>query len=436
MSIDRRELMKRAGVVSAGFAAGAHLHATNVAAQDDGAMEVWDTLNSSPRSDIADQIVADFSEANGVTVEHRGWATDELTSTLSRSVEGGQGPDVSQVNNGEALMGPMIRAGQLVSLAPYVEEYGWNDIFPEGLRARNMYSADGTAFGEGELWGVSAESEIVGFFYSRSIFADNGLEVPTTFEEFEALNAKLREAGVEPIAFGTLDKWQAIHIFGEIQGTFTTREYLDNIIYRRNDASFEDQSMLDAAAKLVEWKENGFFMEGFEGVNGDDAIPLFTSGMSAMLMQGSWAAGAVAEGMGDDAGFFLMPPHEGGENVLHVGGVGIPYAITSNAADPDQAAALINSFVSEDAFTAFVEAGILPAGEIAEDLITPDTLAGDVFSNWNTALAADGVGHYLDWATPDFYDVITARLQELLAGEIDPQAFVTALQESYAASFE
>lgn len=194
--------------------------------------------------------------------------------------------------------------------------------------------------------------------------------------------------------------------------------------------------MLDAAKKLVEWKEAGYFMEGIEGVNGDDAIPLFTSGMSAMLMQGSWAAGAVAEGMGDDAGFFLMPPHEAEGTVMHVGGVGIPYAITTNAEDPDMAAELINSFVTEDAFAKFVEAGILPAGEIAPDLIVADTLAGDVFGAWNTALEADGVGHYLDWATPDFYDVITARLQELMAGEIDPQSFVAALQEAYAASFE
>src|SRR5699024_161417 len=125
----------------------------------------------------------------------------------------------------------------------------------------------------------------------------------------------LREAGVEPIGFGTLDRWQAIHLFGEIQGTYGTREHLDNLIYRRNDASFEDESMLDAATKLVAWNDNGYFMNGYEGVNGDDAIPLFTSGMSAMLMQGSWAAGAVAEGLGDDAGFFLMPPHEDGGSV-------------------------------------------------------------------------------------------------------------------------
>src|SRR5699024_9328892 len=181
-------------------------------------------------------------------------------------------------------------AGQLVPIADYVSEYGWDELMPPGLLARNMYSADGKTFGEGELWGVSAEAEIVGFYYSRKIFEDNGLEVPKTFEEFEQLMGTLREAGIEPLLFGTLDKWQAIHIFGEIQGTYTTREYLDNLIYRRGDASFEDESMVQAAEKLVEWKNNNYFLQGFEGINGDDATPIFTSGGGAILMQGSWAA--------------------------------------------------------------------------------------------------------------------------------------------------
>lgn len=427
--------MKRAGVISAGAAAGVQLSGSGASAQDV-ELEFWDTLNSSPRSDIADTLAANFSEANGVTVTHRGWSTDELGETLPRSVDGNQGPDVSQVNNGEALAGPMIRAGQLVSLAPYVEQFGWNEKIPEGLRARASYSEDGTAFGEGDLWGVPAEAEIVGFYYNRAIFEEHGLSVPTTLPDFESLNTTLREAGVEPIAFGTLDKWQAIHIFGELQGLYGDLEYLDNIIYRRNDASFNDPSMLSAAEKLVEWQNNGFFLAGHEGVNGDDAIPLFTSGMSAMLMQGSWAAGAVAEAMGDDAGFFLMPPTEMPATNLHVGGIGIPYSITTNAEDPDLAAALIDSFVSDEAFTMFVEAGILPIGEIPEDLITEGTLSGDLYSGWNTAVEANTVGHYLDWATPDFYDFLTARLQELLAGQIEPQAFVDQLQEHYAASFE
>jgi len=437
MTLDRRELLKRSGMVSAGLAIGASAATHTVVAQDSEGLVFWDTLNSPPRSTIAEDLAKAFSEAHdGISVEHRGWETDELGNTLPRAVEGDQGPDVAQVNNGEALAGPMIRAGQLVSLKDYVGEYGWDELMPPGLLARNMYTADGTTFGEGELWGVSAEAEIVGFYYSRKIFEDNGLDVPTTFEEFEQVLGKLREAGQEPLLFGNLDKWQAIHLFGEIQGTYTDREYLDNLIYRRGDASFEDDSMVKAAEKVVEWKNNNFFLEGFEGINGDDAVPLFTSGGGAILMQGSWAAGEVQEAMGDDAGFFLMPPHEDGGTVLSVGGVGIPYSITTNASDPDLSAEFINTLVSEDAFNAFVDAGLLPAGDIPEDKIVEGTLSGDLYGNWNQALADDAVGHYLDWAAPGFYDILTGELQKLLGGQTDPESFVKALQEAYASSFE
>lgn len=439
MSLDRRELLKRSGVVTAGIAVGGSIATHSVVAQDAAGegLVFWDTLNTPPRLDIMDGLAESFAESHeGITVEHRGWSLEELVDSLPRALEGNQGPDVAQVNNGESLTGPLARAGQIISLKDYAEQYGWTDLMPEGLLARNMYNSDGTKFGEGELWGVSAESEIVGFYYNRAIFAEHGIEIPKTVAEFEALLGMLREMGIEPIAYGILDKWQAIHMFGEIQGVYTTREYLDNIIYRRNDASFEDQSMIDAATKLVEWQEAGYFLDGFEGLNGDDAIPVFTGGGAAMLMQGSWAAGSVSEGLGEDAGFFLMPPLEEGGTVLHVGGVGIPYSITSNAEDPDLAAELINLLVSEESFNAFVDAGILPAGSIPEDKIVEGTASGEMYAAWNAALEADAVGHYLDWATPEFYDVITGELQKLLAGETDPETFVAALQESYASSFE
>ncbi len=49
-----------------------------------------------------------------MTVEHRSFQTEDLGDTLPRALEGGQGPDVAQINNGEAMMGPLVRAGRLV----------------------------------------------------------------------------------------------------------------------------------------------------------------------------------------------------------------------------------------------------------------------------------------------------------------------------------
>jgi len=436
----RRELLKRTGLAATGMALGSSLPlgvSNLAAAQDAQKLVVWDTLNDPSRGGVIEGLAKSFEAAHaGVTVEHRGWATEELGQTLPRSVDSKQGPAVAQVNNGEALAGPMIRAKQLVSLVEYTKKYGWDSKLPEGLIARNRFSPDGKTFGSGDLWGVSAEAEIVGFYYNKKVFKDASVEVPKTFEEFETVLAALRSAGQEPLVFGTLDKWQSIHLFGELQGTFTTRKYLDDLIYRRGDASFADKSMVDAANKVTDWKGKDFFMQGFEGVKGDDATALFAAGSGAILLQGSWAAGGVAEGLKDDAGFFLMPPHEGGSPVLNVGGVGIPYSITTNATDPDLAAAFIDTLVSKEAFDAFIAAGVLPAGEIPAGQIKADTLSGDLYANWNAALGSDSIGHYMDWAAPGaFYDTLTGQLQELLGGKTDAAKFTAALQEAYAASF-
>ena len=49
-------------------------------------------------------------------------------------------------------------------------------------------------------------------------------------------------------------------------------EYLDGLIYRQGDQSWETDEIKQAAAKLQEWKQNGYLLEGFEGISPDDAV--------------------------------------------------------------------------------------------------------------------------------------------------------------------
>ncbi|MGC4104945.1 MAG: extracellular solute-binding protein [Thermomicrobiales bacterium] len=437
--LDRRELMKRTGVAGAGIALGGTalgaLSASQVGAQE-AELVFWDTLNDPIRGGIMEDLGTSFGEANSITVTHRGWTLEELQDTLPRAVESKQGPDVAQVNNGESLTGPMARAGQILDLKDYDATYGWSDRFAPSLLARNRYTSDGKTFGEGDLWGVSAESEIVGFFYNKTIFAEQGLSVPKTVAELEAVFKTLREKGTEPLIFGNLDKWQAIHLIGEIHGVRTTRDFLDDLIYRRRGgASFTDPSFVEAATQMAAWNTAGYYLQGFEGITADDATALFAAGGGGLLLQGSWATAAVKEGLGENAGFFLMPPLETGGTVLSVGGVAIPYSITSNAEDADLCAAFIDSLVSEAAVEAFLATGSLPSSSIPADKIDEATVDGQLYAAWNATVEADAVGHYLDWAAPGFYDVLTGALQELLGGQVEPDAFTTKLQDFYAASF-
>ena len=436
--LHRRELVKRTGAAGLGLALGGTAVGSlgvAVSAQES-TLVFWDTLNDKIRGTLVEDLGASFGKANNVTVSHRGWTLEELQDTLPRAVESNQGPDVAQVNNGESLAGPMARAGQILNLKDYDTQYKWSERFAPSLLARNRYTADGKTFGEGDLWGVSAESEIVGFFYNKKIFADQGLSVPTTVAELEATFKTLRENGIEPLIWGNLDKWQAIHLYGELQGVRTTRDFLDDLIFRRQQgAAFTDQSFVDAATQMAAWNEAGYFLQGYDGITADDGTALFSSGGGAVLLQGSWATAAVKKDLGEDAGFFLMPPLEAGKPVLSVGGVAIPYSITSNAKDADLCAAFIDSLLSQEAVDAFLATGSLPSGTIPEDKIDEQTVDGQLYAAWNATVEADAVGHYLDWAAPGFYDVITGGLQELLGGKLDPAGLTQKLQDFYAASF-
>ncbi len=393
----------------------------------------WDSNNSGGQAEIVEMLAEEFEfQKQGVTVEHRGFETSQLDDQLQRAVQSGEGPDISQINNGENSMGPMVRAGLILPMDDYAERYGWNDLLSPGLLARNRYTEDGKAIGEGVLWGLSATAEIVGFYYNKQIFADNGVEPPKTFADLETAMQTFKDKGVTPLVFGNLDPWPSIHLLGEIHGTMTSREYLDSLIYRWGGHSWDTDEIKQAAAKLQEWNQNGFLQQGFEGINPDDAWPLFAAGQGAMLMQGSWQAPDLAAEMKENVGFFLMPPREPGGVVLHVGGVGIPYGITKNAENPDLAAEFINTLVSKRALELMVEQSALPAQTVPPEMIKPETLAGDLYTAWNEANEADAIGHYMDWATPTFYDTLTSELQRLLGDQTTPEAFAQALQADYA----
>jgi raffinose/stachyose/melibiose transport system substrate-binding protein len=76
-----------------------------------------------------------------------------------------------------------------------------------------------------------------------------------------------------------------------------------------------------------------------------------------------------------------------------------------------------------------VKTGNLPAMPAKAQPTTP---AGeDIFEAWRTLADADGLVPYLDYATPTFYDDITAAVQRLLAGRVTPSDFVGGLQDDY-----
>lgn len=171
--------------------------------------------------------------------------------------------------------------GALANLNEIAATEGWDEVIPEALQA--FARVDG-------VW-VSAPVNVHStnwVWANRSVLDANGIEVPTTWEEFEAALATLQAAGVTPIAHGG-QAWQDTTVF---DGVAMSVLGIDG--YR---AAFVD---LDASvlgsAEMVEVFDRMAVIranvdDNFSGRDWNLATAMVINGEAGFQIMGDWAKG-------------------------------------------------------------------------------------------------------------------------------------------------
>jgi raffinose/stachyose/melibiose transport system substrate-binding protein len=402
---------------------------TDISKAGDVTLTVWDQEVRGGQAKQIQALNAAFQEEYpNVTIDRTKRSFPDLQRTLRNAITSNEAPDVVQANNGRSDMGAFVENGLLQSLDGYADAYGWTDRFPESIRSLASYSEDGKVFGEGNLYGLPQVGEVVGVWYDKAKLEQLGLEVPTTTEEFEAALQTAKDAGELPIQFGNLEGWPGIHDFGFVQNQFVPRDDIRRLGFGQEGASWTSDENVQAAQTFSDWVDAGYFTKDFNGVAYDPAWQDFAKGEGVFLVAGTWLQADLTDALGDDVGFFLPPTGETGELAV-TGGTGLPFSITEASENADVAAAYIDFITSDDAMQMIQEAGNLPVVGGSPDGTTG--AAADVLDAWTTAGEQDALVPYLDYATPDFYDLLTAQVQELGNGSVDDQEFLATLDEEY-----
>lgn len=334
-------------------------------------------------------------------------------------------PDLAYTWPAASVLAGYARTGKVAPLDAYYAKYKWDGI-NAFYRGRNSY--------KGSLYGVPMEQDLMGVYYNRDLFKKLGLEVPKTYAEFQAVAAKVKEAGYVPIAFGNRDRWPATNTLSLILGLTAGRDAEEKVLF--GDGSWNDPAFKKAAETIADWAKEGYFPRGFNGIGYDEANALFLGGRAAMTVTGSWVLQDMARGAKFDLGVFMLPPISEGVPAGTMWGEGSQWQIAASAPDAtkDAAAAYVDCLISPEHRQIWVEKGFLvPIGTKAEDL-----------AGWNTLPAvkefyAEGL------KTPDtnFYDLHTTlpesvtqvlypELQRLVGGDATPDQFLDAMQQSWS----
>lgn len=237
---------------------------------------------------------------------------------------------------------PFVDGGKILELTPYLEkDKEWKERFKEGVFGPVTFND--------KIYAVPHGQAVATMFYNKKIFAEKGLEIPSTYEQFIKTVKKLKESDVIPISAPVKDAWIAGQLMQQLANIDGGMNLFENTISGKT--KWNDQAYVNAANRLKELTELGAFPDGYLGMTNDEGRNLFTEEKAAMYYMGSWDMNILADkqnAVAANLGAFNIPPvQDGGENVA-VGDVDLAYAISADTTNPEAAIAYLKLFSDKE----------------------------------------------------------------------------------------
>lgn len=239
-------------------------------------------------------VIPAFEEAHPeITVEYAPVDTNDYNASIQSQAESGTGPDLIMCRPFDVNRS-WIDNGYLEPLS----DLAAIDTFDETALAAWMGD-------DGESYCVPIASVLAGFYYNKAIFAELGLDVPTTHAQLLDVLAAIEADGqYAPIALGSADGWQlAYNVLYNLGPNYWHGEE-GRLGLIDGSRKLTDPEFVDAIAATADLVE--YLPDGYEALSYEDMMQMFTLGQAAILPDGSWdITAATATGL--DVGVFAAP---------------------------------------------------------------------------------------------------------------------------------
>ena len=255
-----------------------------------------------------DTIIASFeADHPGITITPTLLSVDSLRQNLRISASSDTLPTF-WFNWGGELADFYVRNGLTYDLSDFAAANNWDHQFDAAAMELATLS--------GQLAGYPIAMNGLGVYYNRQIFADLGLEAPTTMDEFHEVVSTIAEAGITPISTAGTHGWHAMRFLEQLISHYAGPEQH----YQLNTLAIDwedNDAVISAFRTFGEYADNGYMPEGFVSMGPEDLTILFFSGQAAMQIEGQWFDGVILgndQDM-DDFGVFPFPSGEGNNRI-------------------------------------------------------------------------------------------------------------------------
>ncbi|MBS4210500.1 ABC transporter substrate-binding protein [Bacillus sp. FJAT-50079] len=281
---------------------------------------------------------------------------NEDPDTLVRQqMAAGAGPDIVLVDGPTTLL-QFAKSGYLLPLDEYADEFGWNQRYFEW--------AYDTGYTDDKLYGLPGQYESLVVWYNKDMFKENGWQEPNNFQDFIALNEKIKKSGKIPVAFGTTDfrpsnEWWLSVVYNSYLGGTEFKKVL------KNELSWSSDLMQEATQTWKElWQEGYINEKQSHAISIEDSWYLFNNEEAAMKMEGTWATSRLTtDPPSFEVDFFVMPAWRDGLEPTLPMALGESAGINSKTKHPKESAQFLDWLFSDEVGTLMAEQGLFYPNE-------------------------------------------------------------------------
>lgn len=358
-----------------------------------------------------------------ITVKFETTVDTEYETKLTTALRANKGPDIAQLKAYGELQ-PLVDAGYLVALDDKLA--GLKDFFPQALDGARSVK-------DKKVYGVPYAMPDMGVFYNKKIFADNGISVPQTYDEFINACKKLKAAGIIPIAAGGASgsAWALEIMIGVVGPNIYGGDAFWTDI-ESGKANFTDPRFVAVLQRLQDMYP--YYSPGSEGVDYTTATQQFINGKAAMFMGGSWENGSF-KAQNKDLSFdiFSFPPDKAGGPAITSSFADGSYGLVSGSKNQDAAAKLLDFMTTTEWAQMYADNLGWPQarpGVAAKDPVLQSMLKMQEHQTPYLTLVG------FRWHTPTASEIIQADIAGVMAGKVTPAVLAQKVQDGISTWFK
>lgn len=249
-----------------------------------------------------DDTIERFEDTYDVTVDLQTIPADQYSDLLQSKLTTDSCADIFWIQSN-----PFAIESVIVNPEEYCMDFTgaeWESVMPETRIPSCTYND--------KLYGLQIyhNSPDCVMVYNKTLFEENGWEIPKTYDEFKTLCGEIKEEGITPWYMPGADGWQHQLTFFQIGGVYEEAEPGLYEALNTNKATFAgNEKMIAALEQFKEFADSKYFGEDWIGTDSSNLINALADREAAMVVSGSGVIKQIKEDTGteDEYGLFLEP---------------------------------------------------------------------------------------------------------------------------------